>query len=47
MTKIVLIDVDDTLLDFPWQEQQAIRRTYEALGSPMTDHAIMPPLSTI
>ena len=37
MIKCLLMDVDDTLLDFPWQEQQAIRRTYEALGSPMTD----------
>lgn len=37
MIKYLLMDVDDTLLDFPWQEQQAIHRTWDALGTPMTD----------
>lgn len=36
MIKTLLLDVDDTLLDFPWSEYQAIHRTYEALGTPMT-----------
>ena len=37
MIKCLLMDVDDTLLDFPWSERNAIHRTYEALGTPMTD----------
>lgn len=37
MIKCLLMDVDDTLLDFPWQEHQAIHRTYEALGTPMSE----------
>ena len=37
MIKTLLVDVDDTLLDFAWSENQAIHRTYETLGTPMTD----------
>lgn len=37
MIKCLLMDVDDTLLDFPWQEFHAIHRTWKALGTPMTE----------
>ena len=37
MIKCLFMDVDDTLLDFPWSERNAIHRTYEALDTPMTE----------
>lgn len=37
MIEILLLDIDDTLLDFSWAEDQAIHRTYRELGAEMTD----------
>ena len=33
----LLLDIDDTLLDLSWAEDQAIHRTYRELGAEMTD----------
>lgn len=32
--EILLLDLDDTILDFPWAERRALTRTLEALGLP-------------
>ena len=37
MIEILLLDIDDTLLDFSWAVDQAIHRTYRELGAEMTD----------
>lgn len=37
MIRHVFLDVDDTLLDFAWQEDAALHRTYAELGLPLTD----------
>lgn len=37
MIRFVLLDIDDTILDFTWAESHAIRRTYAAMGLPMTE----------
>ena len=38
--KIILIDLDDTLLDFQKSEDLAIRKTIEALGIIPTDELV-------
>jgi len=37
MIEFLFVDVDDTILDFAWQENSAIRRTYREMGTVMTD----------
>lgn len=37
MTPILFFDLDNTLLDFSWAEEQALRRTYQAEGAPLSD----------
>ncbi len=37
MIKYIFLDLDDTILDFPWAERQAIRRTLEDFGIDLTE----------
>lgn len=38
--EILLLDLDDTILDFRWSERQALTRTLETLGIPATEDTL-------